>query len=112
MNSFKLTLLVFLFTGFNCFAQSEAAVVKAVIDQMFDGMRKGDSALVHKVFIDEVKMETIVTSANGEGQLRTSSLSSFLQAVGTPHDEVWDERLLDYQITIEGAMAGISLDSL
>ncbi len=91
----------------SAFAQTSEEEVRKTIDQMFDGMRKGDSTMVHEVFADEVKMQTIVKSQNGQTELRTSSLSNFLNAVGTPHDEVWDEKLLSYEILIDGDMASV-----
>lgn len=74
---------------------------------MFDGMRAGDSSMVHSVFIDEVLMQTIAANRQGEITLTTGSLANFLNAVGTPHDQVWDERILSYEIKTDGAMASV-----
>lgn len=108
MNSFRLTFIVFLFISGNCLAQTESDAIKAVIDQLFDGMRKGDSAMVHRSFVDDVQMQTIVMSEkNWAKNVITSSLTSFLDAVGTPHAEVWDEQVKEYKITIDGALAAV-----
>ena len=94
-------------TGNTAQAQSEQAQVKKAIQTMFDGMRAGDSSMVHSVFTDEAYMETIAANRQGEVGLRKGSLSDFLNAVGTPHDQVWDERILSYEIKIDGAMASV-----
>ena len=107
MKQQKLLWVIFLFSAMQLSAQTSEQKVKAAIDQMFDGMRKADSALVHQVFSDDVKMQTIMTDSNGEMQILTGSLTTFLTAVGTPHEEVWDERLKGYEIKIDGAMASV-----
>ncbi len=91
----------------NAQAQYEEDAVKKVIRTMFDGMRAGDSSMVHSVFIDDVRMQTIAPNRQGQMSLRDGSLTNFLNAVGTPHDQVWDERILDYQVKIDGAMASV-----
>lgn len=87
-------------------AQNEEAAVKKVIETLFDGMRAADSAMVHSVFIDEVTMQTIVPK-RGVMSIVDGSLQGFLNGVGTPHDKVYDERIKDYQIKIDGPMASV-----
>ena len=73
---------------------------------MFDGMRAGDSTKVHSVFSDDVIMKTIGTDrATGKKVVRESPLQGFLNAVGTPHDEIWDEKVKSFEIKIDGPMA-------
>lgn len=88
-------------------AQYEEDAVKKVIRTMFDGMRAGDSSMVHSVFIDDVRMQTIAPDRQGEMLLRDGSLTNFLNALGTPHEQVWDERILSYEVKIDGAMASV-----
>ena len=52
-------------------AQDEEAAVKKAIDQLFMGMKTADSAMVHEVFSDDVKMQTVVTSESGDVIPRT-----------------------------------------
>lgn len=88
-------------------AQTEKDEVKKAIQTMFDGMRAGDSSMVHSVFIDEVAMQTIAANRQGGMALTDGSLTDFLNALGTPHEQVWDERILSYEIKIDGAMASV-----
>lgn len=71
---------------------------------MFEGMREADSSAVSQVFDPEARMLTIVES-EGKAQLREGSLARFLEAIGTPHEEIWDERISRYQIHVDGPMA-------
>ncbi|MEM6842438.1 MAG: nuclear transport factor 2 family protein [Bacteroidota bacterium] len=88
----------------NSLAQSEEDSVKNTIEKLFEGMRTADSSMVHSVFASEARLLTIVEQ-NDNISLREAPLSRFLQTVGTPHDKVWDEQILDYQIQVDGAMA-------
>lgn len=88
-------------------AQTEKAAVQKVIETMFDGMRAGDSSMVHSAFMDEAAMQTIAANREGQIKLRDEKLIDFLNAVGTAHDQVWDERILSYEIKIDGAMASV-----
>ncbi|RAJ02235.1 putative lumazine-binding protein [Chitinophaga skermanii] len=79
--------------------------VKAVIQQLFEGMRKGDSTLVKASFADDAILQTIVRKKDGTDAVRTEALANFLKAVGTPHTDVWDERIVFDQVLIDGPLA-------
>lgn len=36
---------------------------------------------------------------------REASLEGFVQAVGAPHEEVWDERIWDAEVEVDGPLA-------
>lgn len=102
-----LVICIVLFPRYSQAQASEKKAVKKAIQTMFDGMRAADTSMIHSVFIDEVLMQTIAPNREGEMALRNGSLSDFLNALGTPHDQVWDERILSYEIKIDGAMASV-----
>lgn len=54
-------------------------------------MRKGDSTLVRICFHDEAQLHTTFFNDKGEAVLREESVERFIEAVGTPHEEIWDE---------------------
>ena len=81
-------------------AQSDEAEVRAVIDHLFDGMRAGDSTMVQSV----LHKEALMARVNSRG-LSIGPTEEFVQAVGTPHDEVWDERIWDVNIFVDGQLA-------
>jgi hypothetical protein len=76
------------------------------IQQLFDGMRKGDSSMVRTAFHPSAKMQTIYEK-NGTPKIGEESYLKFAEAVGTPHPEIWDERITNYEVKIDGRMAAI-----
>ena len=89
-------------------AQAEQEV-KVVVERLFNGMRAGDSAAVHAVFHPQARLQTTALR-QGEPVLRTDSIESFLRAVGTPHTEVWDERVSNLEIRTDGELATAWMD--
>lgn len=85
--------------------EGEAAEVNQVIIDLFDGMRAGDSAKVHRCFMDDVKMLSTFVKKDGEKMVKDGDLKSFLNAIGTPHDEVWNEKIRNTKILIDGHFA-------
>lgn len=75
------------------------------ISTLFDGMREGDSAKVASVFLNEATMQTITRNKDGKTVLSKGSLEAFKNAVGTPHEEVWDERISNLKIDIDAELA-------
>lgn len=94
-----------IFLALPSYAQSEQEKeVIATIEQLFEGMRKGDSTLVGKIFAPEARLLTIVAK-EGEIDLHESSIEKFIQAIGTPHEELWDERISSYEIRMDDRLA-------
>ena len=85
---------------------NDEADIMAIINQLFDGMRKGDSAMVSAVFDKNVRMASIDTK-NNTPKFREGSLERFLNAVGTPHENVWDERIWEPIVQVDGNMAAV-----
>lgn len=79
--------------------------VKRTIEQLFDGMRAGDSSMVSGVFFADAIMQTVAQNKDGETVIRNGNLDGFLKAIGTPKDEVWDEQILNYEIKVDGNLA-------
>ena len=78
--------------------------VQAVIDQLFDGMRAGDSTMVRETFHLEARLQSAFVR-DGQPMLQTGSVDGFVEAVGSPHDEVWDEKIWDVEIAVDGHLA-------
>lgn len=87
-------------------ANTETEAVKKVINQLFEGMRKGDSTLVRSTFSKGMIMQTIA-NRQGSIQVKTDEPAGFLKAVGTPHAEVWDERITFDQVLIDANLASV-----
>lgn len=118
MNSIKLlsALILLIFSGSTMIAQSinapehEKKEILNVIEKLFDGMREGDSSKVASVFDKEVSMLTSYTNKEGKKIISKGDLSRFLTAIGTPHEKVWDEKIWNTQIMIDGGIAQVWTD--
>ena len=91
-------------------AQSSADLspegVRVVIDQLFDGMRAGDSTMVRETFHPEARLQSaFVRAETGKPVLRINSVDGFVTAVGLPRGETWDERIWDVDIVVDGHLA-------
>ena len=79
--------------------------VAKVIQLLFEGMRNGDSSLVRLCFHKEAQLHTTFFDDKKEAVLREQSLERFIQAVGTPHEEIWDERVESIEIKVDDNLA-------
>ena len=88
------------------FSDQEKEVLE-VVNRLFDGMRKGDSTMVRSVFHASARMQTTYTNAKtGLPVIQTEeNPDKFVKAVGTPHEKIWDERILSYKIDVDDNMA-------
>lgn len=84
---------------------SEEAAVMAAVEAMFDAMRTGDSAAMRAVLHPTATGVSVSVREGVPTLTREESLDGFVQAVGTPHEEVWDERIWDAEVRIDGNLA-------
>jgi len=91
------------------FAQEdENAKVKATINTFFEGFHKGDTILVKSVMMDKMLLQTTNTTNEGNNVLVSEESSKLISAIANrPNDQKWDERLLTYNIQVDGIMAHV-----
>jgi len=67
-------------------------------------MRAADSAAARALFEPGTRLQTV---ANRQGVLTISedSLGMFMRAIGTPHAQVYDERIANERVLIDGPYA-------
>ncbi|MCG8331824.1 MAG: nuclear transport factor 2 family protein [Chitinophagales bacterium] len=109
MKIFQCLLIVLFFsTALQGQSKEQITAAKAPIILMFDAMRAGDSSMLRAAFHKDIILQTIIEKEGEEPIVRTSEgPENFLQAVGTPHDEVYDERIHAYEVNINGPLATI-----
>ncbi|MFK7937644.1 MAG: nuclear transport factor 2 family protein [Saprospiraceae bacterium] len=91
-------------------SSSEEIAVIQTIQKMFDGMRAGDSSAVNSVFMQNAAMATVFYNKEGKSQRRAGDLEKFVTAVGTPHDEIWDEKIWSYRVEVDANLASAWTD--
>jgi hypothetical protein len=84
---------------------SDTAAIKQTINTLFDAMRKGDSTLFRSVFLRSMILQSISNEKNGKPVLSTESTDDLVKDIGTPHADVYDERIVYGAIKIDGDLA-------
>jgi flagella basal body P-ring formation protein FlgA len=104
-------LIVFLSILFTTalFAQVDGKVkVKSAVDTFFEGFHKGDTILMKSVLMDKMFLQTAYKNKDGKDILNSEDVTQLINAIANrTSDQKWDERLLDYNIQIDGNMANV-----
>ncbi len=80
--------------------------VLAVVHRLFDGMRKGDSGMIRSAFDSTARMGSASDSA-GIPRFSIGSVDRFVSGVGRPHEKVFDERIWDTVVQVDGGLASV-----
>lgn len=80
-------------------------VMKPIV-QLFDGMRKRDSAMVLAVFAPEARLAATM-ERDGAVSIRYLKPEDFARAVGREPTPPWDERIYDPEVRIDGRLATV-----
>lgn len=91
-------------------ADAEKKAVRQVIDDLFDGMRAGDPDKVASVFLEDIEFRRAGTNQQGQPNLGKTPLAAFVNAVGQPHDQPWDERIWNVDIKVDDRLAMAWMD--
>jgi hypothetical protein len=73
--------------------QTSTAAIKQTINTMMDAMRKGDSTLLRSVLAKDMQLQNVAEDKMGKVLLSTKSATGLLTQIGTPHADVYDERI-------------------
>ncbi len=84
---------------------SNEVQIREVIDQLFVGMRQGDSSLVNNCFTSSATLNSA-----DHGEMKNSPIEKFMEAIGTPHDRIWDERISNVVIQLDQGLAHAWMD--
>jgi hypothetical protein len=89
----------------NAFSQKYDPGIMSTVNLLFDGMRAGDSTMLRKAFLPACTLTSISKNAADSVVVRKSDIAGFIKAVGTPHQEKWDEKIYNVKISVDGPMA-------
>ncbi|MCA1789241.1 MAG: nuclear transport factor 2 family protein, partial [Thioalkalivibrio sp.] len=81
-------------------SHAEHEVIVAV-EQIFEGMRTANPALVRAVFAPDARFAMVGGDADG---VAVQSVEGWLSAIGTS-ERRWDERIYDVEVRLDGVMA-------
>ena len=103
----KAMMIILTIISTNVFAQSDEEAIKQTINTLFDGMRKTDTTLIRDAFTEAPFLQTVLKNKEGKTVLLTEPLDSFMVAIGKPHKDVYDERIVFDMIKIDGELASV-----
>ncbi len=102
----KLIPLILLLT-LNAVAQEDKKVMEP-IRLLFEGMKKSDSAMVHRAFHAQINFFTVLTDPKTNlPLLRRDEFKGFLVSIGTPHKEAYNEMIWSPKIEIDDNLAQV-----
>lgn len=78
----------------------EEAAVVAAVEQLFEAMRVGDSEMARAVFHPEARLGR----ADDDG-ISFNPADGFIEMIGRPREEVYDEPVWDWTVQIDGRLA-------
>ncbi len=100
-----LILLTALVINETTFSQTTEDSVKAVINNLFAGMKNANADLFKTVFADSAVMQTISRTKEGETVVLNESVNEFTEFVSHLRKDSADERITFETIKIDGTLA-------
>jgi len=87
--------------------QDKADVKKAIMN-FFEGFHSGDTSTIKQTIHKDLILQTVFKDEKGNDKLHQEEAGKFLNAIATrPSTERWDERLLLFNIQVDGNMANV-----
>lgn len=87
-------------------AQTPEEEVKNTVNDFFKFFHAQDSVGMQKIVHTDVVLQTIGSGKNGVQRIRTENFDDLIKSITSIPDSVkFEERILDYSIQIDGAMA-------
>jgi hypothetical protein len=101
--------LALLFCSFSLhsIAQKEEKAVKSVINKFFEGMEKGDTALLKSTCTANPVFQTYMSDKEGNLRVVNQDFADFIAFIGTPTDNKYDERIKFKELMVEQSLASV-----
>ncbi|MDH3223992.1 MAG: nuclear transport factor 2 family protein [Gemmatimonadota bacterium] len=80
--------------------QNEEAAVVSAVERLFEAMRTSDGELAASVFHADARL-----GRAGDQGIRFSEMAGFVERIGQPKEEVWDEPIWDWDVQVDGRLA-------
>ncbi|MDO1511202.1 nuclear transport factor 2 family protein [Maribacter confluentis] len=106
IKKYVLCFLIGLFTIALTAQNQEEAAVKQTIEDFFKAFHKKDSLALYEMVHETIRLQTIKTSKDGQPVLLNEAYDTLVGSITKIPDTLkFEERILDYNIKIDGAMA-------
>jgi len=111
---FKITsiiLLVLIYSATNSFGQEkEEKLIMKTVNNVFEAMRTNDSTLLKSCFTENPNTFTVYKTEEGLTDLRAGNFQQFIDAVGRPKQQIWNEPIWNEKVEIDGTLASVWVD--
>ena len=101
----KKILLIILVPLISYSQNSENVNIKATIETFFDGFHQKDSLLMRSVLHESFKLESVAVRDNKVSKKDLNGKEFISAVTKRPDSPVWKEKLLSYEINIDGPLA-------
>ncbi len=91
----------------NVKAQTAEDSVKAVINQLFEAMRKTDPDMLINTFADSAILQTIRRNRDGSFYVHNEDAAMFASSVGKAKKDSLDERITFGSVLVDGPLASV-----
>ena len=85
--------------------EDQEKAIKTVINRFFEGMEKGDTALLKSTCTNAMVLQTFMADKEGKMQIYTEEFAEFLNMVASPGPDQYDERIKFEAIHAEKSLA-------
>jgi hypothetical protein len=86
-------------------AQTVKDSVKAVVKQLFEGMKNSDASMIRNAFADSAILQTIAKNKEGKLIIQNDSVDEFAKIISTIKKGAADEQIIFESIKIDGPLA-------
>ena len=94
--------------GLNAFSQNPEIEVRKAVETFFMGFHQQDSTIIKQVVSKDLILQSIGKDKDGNTFVRNEDFNQFLiSIVSIPKDQKFEEKLLSFNIQIDGNMANV-----
>lgn len=90
--------------------QTDEEQISILIQTLFDGMRESDTARMSPLFMPGARLQSVFLDEDKKTVVREGSMEGWLKGVGTPREKVYDERIYNLDIRVDGQLANAWMD--
>jgi hypothetical protein len=105
--SFLLLLLSIVITGSTVYAQNAEDSIKAVINNVFTGMKNSDTVLVKSCFTETAILQTFGKDKEGKTIITSQTPGDFAKIIASIPAGAADEQIVFKDLKIDGPMAAV-----
>lgn len=109
MKKVLVPILLFLFISAKAQTNDKDEIL-IVVNQVFEAMRKSDSTLLKECFVESPNTFTVFNNKEGETDLVIGDFQRFIDAVGNPKEQIWNEPIWNEKVEIDGPLASVWVD--